>query len=124
MPLSFAKMVTNLATVTMDFGDTGSLNIVYHPALITQDRMLIGSTFDDAKTTQATKDALAALNTAIVDVVASWDFYEDAEETILVPLTVERISQLPMVLRGEIYGAIVRDVRPNAKRPATAQTQS
>jgi len=124
MPLSFAKMVTNLATVTMDFGDTGSLNITYHPALITQDRMLIGSTFDDAKTTQATKDALAALDTAIVDVVASWDFYEDAEETILVPLTVERISQLPMVLRGEIYGAIVRDVRPNAKRPATAQTQS
>lgn len=124
MPLSYAKIVANVATVALDFGDGDVLNISYHPAMITQARLLIGAHLEDAKTTEEVERALDALDNAIVDVVASWDFYEDAAQTVMYPITAERISQLPMTLRGDIYGAIVKDVRPNATRPATAPTQS
>ena len=52
MPLSYAKIVANVATVALDFGDGDVLNISYHPAMITQARLLIGAHLEDAKTTE------------------------------------------------------------------------
>src|SRR5256885_9279681 len=112
MRISFTQIASNTATVTITVGEH-SVHITYYPGRVTERSIAVmyafGST--DADTLAAN---YRAFNQMLVSLIKSWDVYEDEEETVMFPLDVERLSELPVSFRMAIANAILEDLRPEA----------
>lgn len=122
MPISFAQIASNTATVTVKVGEH-SVHIDYYPGRVTERSIAImyafGST--DADTLAAN---YRAFNGMLVSLIKSWDVFEDEEETVMFPLDAERMADLPVGFRMSIANAILEDLRPEAVASQASQNGS
>jgi hypothetical protein len=97
------------------YGET--LNIVYYPSKMTDEIFIKFSSLASTKTLADVKAGLINLNELLVDLIKSWDFFEDDEQTTMWPLTAESIARLDMVFKMKCLYAIMGHVRPEAALP-------
>lgn len=144
MPLSLFQLAANRASVTIEYaGQVVTLD--YAPALITE--KTIAEVSDVATGAQALAEPgadsaagagglttittfMGALNTLLCRVVLSWDVYEDEAQTVMFPLTPERLAELPVDFRAACFQAIFSGLRlgetngtpPKARSRASTST--
>lgn len=119
MPVSLNKIASNVASVTLWFGDD-SLNIEYFPLRITTEMMATMAGFADMKSEQAVLDNFQAVADMLAVVIKSWDLLEDDGQVI--PLTGERIARISPVIAILIIQEIFQDIRPEAIAPQNQTT--
>ena len=114
MPVSLAQITQNTASVTLQVGENeaDTLTVSYRPAMVTERTFLVMNM--DISSEEAITVSISDFNQMLVSLIADWDFFEDIAQTEKVPITIERFATLPLFLRGAIFQAIVRDVRPEA----------
>ena|ERR1041385_1439052 len=116
MPLSYSQVQKDEGKTTVPmYGET--LNIVYSPSKMTDEIFFKVTSLDGARTIEDVKTALTNLNEMLADLIKSWDFYEDDEQTVMWPLTPESIGRLDMVFKMKVLYAVIGHVRPEAQLP-------
>lgn len=118
MPISLAAVAANIASVTLYVGED-TLTVVYYPNKITDET--IAQLASVERITQDTQSGLKSLNELLCQLVKSWDFYEDEAQTTMVPLTLDRLTTVPLFLKSKISLAIMEDMRPNETTPQTVK---
>src|SRR6266568_3439945 len=98
MPVTFNQIASNTASVTIPIENLGSVTIVYYPNKMTDKYVadLQAGNIDD--------------NTLLIDLIKSWDIYEDDDMTVMWPLS--RIDEFGYSFKVDVAMAIVEDQRP------------
>lgn len=124
MPLTLPQIAANRATVTFDYaGETVHLD--FAPSLVTETTIAHAIELQDAvergvsganpgemteaegrQTIRAFTDTMADINAFLCHTILKWDLFEDAEMTEMIPLTPDRISQLPIEFRAKAFRAL------------------
>lgn len=104
MPVSLFALMRNTASVTIPIGEN-TLTIIYYPRQITDENIALIDSGSDGR------------NQALASIIKSWDFYEDEEQTITVPITPERLEGIDIGIKAQIAFALIRDMRPNLAAP-------
>lgn len=116
MPVTLKKLASNTATVQIPVGDD-SLTVVYFPGRVTEQVYADLSLVADLTNRDVAANA-GAINDVLIKLVKSWDLLDDDEQPL--PLTMERLAEVPLGFRVEVIDAIFEDMRP--KGAATEQT--
>jgi hypothetical protein len=117
MPLSHSQVQKDVAEVAVPmYGDT--LNISYYPSRMTDSVFIKFAEVENVKTIDGAKEALVNINEMLADLIKSWDYFEDDEQTKMWPLTSESFALLDMTFKMKCLFAIMRHVRPEAAVPA------
>ena len=105
MPVTFNQIASNTASVTIPIANLGPVTIVYYPNKMTDKYVadLQAGNVDD--------------NTLLIDLIKSWDIYEDEDMTVMVPI--ERINEFGYAFKVAVAMAIVNDLRPEVMAPKT-----
>jgi hypothetical protein len=113
MPLSLQNIASNTASVTFPYaGDT--ITVVYYPERITDKMLFSISGMSSGKDIENVLDKLGGFNETIATLIQSWDLYEDAEQSIMVPIDAERFKSLSISFKKDVFLAIVEDIKgPN-----------
>lgn len=115
MPITLSKIASNTATVTLQI-DEDTVHIVYCPAKITEKTIAQLQSFGnlDAETFQ---EGFSLFNDLLATLIKSWDVYEDDEQSIMFPIDIKRLPELPLIFRAQVLATILKDVRPEAIAP-------
>ncbi len=100
MPVTFQQIAENTASVTIPIKNLGSVTVEYFPNKIT-DKMaaeIQAGNVDD--------------NQLLMDLIKSWDIYEDDDFTIMWPLA--RMDEFGYAFKVQVGMAIIEDIRPEA----------
>lgn len=122
MPVTLSQIADNIAKVTLQVhvgGDAVSdLNIEYYPSHITEKTFAHLQTFDNLQKDEASLIAgFSSMNEVLASLIKSWDFFEDEQQTQMVPITAERLASLPIVFRMSVLRGILSDIRPETIAP-------
>lgn len=128
MPLTLTQIAANRASVTVTYaGQTVTLE--YSPALITEKAIAEMSALSDSAARPATGDAsdeanedaarslsefsgmMGAINDLLCRIVLAWDVYEDDAQTVMFPLTPDRLADLPVEFRSLCLRAVFGGMR-------------
>jgi len=115
MPASFKQIVLDSAFITFQVGNDPSqtLKIEYYSRRTTN--KTIFTVFDlqqfAAVDVEGAKKGVLDLDKMLVNLIKDWDFYEDDDYTIKVPITEERFANIDINIRAEILAAITRNAR-------------
>jgi hypothetical protein len=103
MPVTFNQIANNTASVTIQMKNLGPVTIVYYPNKMTDKYVadLQAGNVDD--------------NHLLIDLIKSWDIYEDPEFTVMFPI--ERMDEFGYAFKVDVAMAIVDDLRPNQMTP-------
>lgn len=112
MPLSLSQIAANTASVTFPFAGE-SITVTYYPARVTEKTIAQMQAFANANETTI-GSGFAAFNDILVHLIKAWDVYEDEEQTVMYPLEVERLAELPIAFRMKVLEAIMGDISPEA----------
>jgi hypothetical protein len=112
MSLTLAQMVGNSATVSFGYGG-GTANIEYFPGKVTEKTFGLAASFGNITDEASVQTGFQALNEMLIDLIKSWDLFEDEAETQPIPLTMERLAELPYMFRIKALTSILGDIRPN-----------
>jgi hypothetical protein len=123
MPVSLTQIANKTATVTFCVGGDpdASLTVTYNPGLLTEKVFAQLQRLQDSKDTNEALDGFRSLNNILCKLISSWDAYEDEEQTVTIPITPDRLADLPIEFRMEVLSALMNDMRPEGRAP---QTQS
>ncbi len=129
MPLRVSHLVANQADIHLDFGDGDDLTITYRPGLVNERTLAMLSIGDISDAAQLT-DMMARFNAELCRLIVRWDLTDDND--VVIPLTPEALSALPLVLRITLLTEIAKDLRvgelngttSKAPSPATSPTAS
>src|SRR5579884_2429379 len=113
MPVTLSQIAANTASVTFPVGDE-TVTIVYYPAKVTEKTFAQLQLFTNMKDEDTILAGFEALNEVLIGLMKSWDVYEDTAMTQMYPLTQERLSELPIVVRLQVLGAITGSFSPEA----------
>lgn len=117
MPISLTNIVTNSADVDFNWGEE-SVHITFYPGKITERTMAqlkqLSQMTSDVDSVMA---GYAALNHVLVQLIKSWDVYEDEAQSQMFPITEERLPDLPLFFRAQAAQAILGGIRPEAIAP-------
>ena len=102
--------------VTVDFGDDDTVWVEFSPQSITP--ALIAQ-MSDAETSGNAGAYALRLAEMLCQIVSAWDFQED-DGTTMVPLTVDRVSQMPISVLGAVIASTRETVTVGEPKPATS----
>ncbi len=111
MAVTLSKVTSKTASVTISVGED-TITAVYFPNKVTGN-MLAQLPTDG----MGGLESLQGINEALITLVKSWDIYDDDAQTVMFPLDMKRLGELPTSIMGEIFEAIMKDMRPNAIAP-------
>ena len=118
MPISLAQMAANTKSVTFTTDQDGNTaTIVYFPGKVTEKAISAMTAFASMGEGSAPADVAATFgdfNSMLVNLIKSWDVYDDAEQTIMFPLEAKRFAELPFAFRMQVLTSILQDIRPEA----------
>lgn len=116
MPISLVQIAANTADASFEYmGET--VGVKYRPALITEETFARLMMFQKSKTELEVIERFGDVNNILSELIASWEFYEDEELTMMVPLTVDRLKTVPLEIRLAALGAITQSFHPEAETP-------
>src|SRR5436190_23713488 len=97
MPVTFNQIASNTASVTIQIENVGPVTIVYYPNKMTDKYVadLQAGNVDD--------------NHLLIDLIKSWDIYEDEDFTVMVLL--ERMDEFSYAFKVQVAMAIVNGLR-------------
>src|SRR5260221_12622186 len=98
MPVTFQQIAENTASVTIPIKNLGSVTVEYFPNKIT-DKMaaeIQAGNVDD--------------NQLLMDLIKSWDIYEDDDFTIMWPLA--RMDEFGYSFKGQVGIGIIWEISP------------
>lgn len=117
MPLSLNQIASDEASVTFPYAGE-SITVVYYPGRITE-KMLHTlnqlQSLNDSSGAEQIMGGLGSFNHSLANLIKTWDVYEDAEHTIMIPLTAERFSDLPVPFKTEVFTRIMGNMNPNSE---------
>ena len=120
MPITLTQIASNTARVSFVYA--GSIvNIVYCPSLLTESALAQLKQVDTISQETALT-GFASLNEFLVQIIRSWDVYEDDAQTQMFPLDPVRLSELPIAFRLQAMQTIIQDIRPEALTPQPIQS--
>lgn len=102
MPIGLAELQSNTRTLSVDY-DGETVTIVYRPGVLTP------ATSDEFGK-QATVEQLETM-------LVSWDVLDEKGKAL--PVSRELLDALPARFLAHLSGAILGDMRPNARRVAS-----
>jgi hypothetical protein len=114
MPLTTTKVLAKEARVTIHV-DGDSLTTAYYPHRCTKSALAAlanaeSTSEDDIEKVNALFDVLCVL-------IKNWDFYEDEEQTTMVPITPERFNDVSLPILQAVAMAIFQDANPEVAAP-------
>jgi hypothetical protein len=112
MPLSLSQIAANTASVTFPYAGE-SITVTYYPARVTEKTIAQMQAFvntDEANVVSG----FATFNDVLVHLIKAWDVYEDEEQTVMYPLEVGKLAELPIAFRMAVLEAIMGDISPEA----------
>ena len=115
MTVTLAQLTSNTAQVELPVGDD-KITITYYPAKITEECFSLLSSIQ-TMSVESIDTVFHTFNALLIDLIKSWDLYEDAEATMLFPLDIDRFSKLPIAVRMQVFTAILSDLRPESLAP-------
>ena len=115
MPITLAKIASNVSSVTLQFGED-TVTVHYYPGRVTEKLFAELNAFS-SMTEETMMPSFKAFNETLSNLIKSWDVYEDEAETIMYPLDPVRLAELPMMFRIQIVSAITSDIRPESLAP-------
>ncbi|MGH2505952.1 MAG: hypothetical protein ACRDHZ_00805 [Ktedonobacteraceae bacterium] len=115
MPITLSKIASNSAHVAFSYGGD-SVNLVYYPGRVTEKIFLQLQSFASMKE-EGIASGFAAFNATLVNLIKSWDVFEDDEQATMFPLEADRLAELPFAFRVACIQTMVADMRPNAPTP-------
>ena len=113
MSLSLVDITSNIASLAVAVGNE-TLNIEYYPSKVTEKTFAQVASFGQMTDADSVQAGFKTMNELLVDLIHSWDLYEDQEKTNLFPLDVNRLSDIPYMLRINLIKEILGDISPNA----------
>jgi hypothetical protein len=113
MPLSLENIASNTASVTFPYaGDT--ITIVYYPERITDKMLHAISAMRDQNDVDGMLGKLGGFNETLASLIQSWDLYEDAAQTTMIPIEAKRFESLSIPFKKDVFLAIAQDLKsPN-----------
>lgn len=114
MPLTTNQVLAKEAEVTI-YIDGNSLTTAYYPHKCT--KAVLARLANARNTTEDNLVEVTALFEMLCSLMKSWDFYEDEEKTIMVPITPERFEDLSLPILQSVAEAIFRHANPEATAP-------
>lgn len=121
MPLRVSHLVANQADIHLDFGDDGDLTITYRPALVNE-RTLAMLSIGDISDAEQLADMMHRFNGELCRLIVRWDLTDDSD--VVIPLTPDALSELPLVLRITILTEIAKDLRVGELNGTTSKAPS
>lgn len=116
MPISHSQVQKDIADVSVPmYGDM--LNITYYPSKMSDDVFIKFAEIEQVKTIGGAKDALTNINEMLCDLIKTWDYFEDDEQTKMWPLEPDRLAELDMTFKLKCLFAMMRHIRPEAAMP-------
>lgn len=129
MPITFEQIANNTASVTIQptADPDATLTINFYPGHITEEVFAqlsaiskLGKQMQDG---DGAASAFTQMNEVICPLIASWDAYEDAERTTMIPTTPERFKRLPIPFRLLVLNSIMDAFSPELT-PSQAKTRN
>jgi hypothetical protein len=112
MPITLIEIASNTANVRFTWG-ANEVNIVYRPGLVTE--KVLAQLMDFTNLDESTLMAqMREFNELLARLMVSWDVM-DGE--VVVPITPDRLSEIPILFRAEVIQAMLGDIRPEAMTP-------
>ena len=110
MPITIQQLTNNEAQLTFDY-DGASVSMTYYPNQVTEKTIAQLQTFS-----QSTEETLLAgfesFNAVLCSLIKAWDVFEDEAQTQQLPITLEKLKELPLRFRSAVMDAILTHVRP------------
>lgn len=107
MPLELTTLTAGVASIHRDYGEAGDLNVEYYPMLITE-RTLTMLSIGEIEKPEQLAEMMARFNAELCRVIKRWDVTING---VVVPLTPDALSTLPLPLRVQVLTEIASDVR-------------
>lgn len=124
MPITISQLVADVRKLEISLS-IGSLTVSYCPSKVTEKTIYAGLRFQSISTDENKfVESFEGLNEALCDIIQSWDFFEDDEQQIMVPLTPKRLESIPVFIRTSVLYSIIGDIRPEAMAPQMKQSEN
>jgi len=118
MALTLRKIASNTATVALSIGED-TLTVVYYPSRLTEKTIADLNALNKMTDEDSIAVGFKAFNDVLVQLIKEWDLYDDEAETVMFPITSERLPELPIFVRKAVIDAIMGDIRPEKMTPQT-----
>lgn len=119
MGLTLAKIARNVARI--DFTYSGeNIYVEYYPAKVTEKTYAALTAFS-TMTNETLDSGFKMLNKILGMLIKDWNVFDDEDETIMYPLTQEKLSELPILFRTAVLQAILSDIRPETLASQNSQ---
>jgi hypothetical protein len=105
MPITLSDIAKKTVTITSQY-EGESLTVEFYTKRLTLKAI-------DELQSQNVETVISLVSRLI----HSWDIYEDAELTIMTPVTPERLKELPYDLLEHIIKLLLEEIRPEAMAP-------
>jgi len=112
MPITLNQIANNVAQVDIQVGDK-TVTVIYYPSRITEKTFKQLQNFQsiDADSLEA---GFESFNEVLASLIKSWDVYEDDAQTIMYPINMDSLSELPITFRTAVLHAMLSDINPEA----------
>ena|SRR5579872_5249557 len=118
MPISLPQMAAGIKPVTFVADTDGNtVTVIYYPGRVTEKALSAMTAFSQMSEGTAPAEITASFgdfNSMLVNLIESWDVFEDMEQTIMFPLDAKRFAELPFGFRMSVLTTILQDIRPEA----------
>ena len=111
MPITLSALAANTATLTIPVG-ADTLTLTYYPNRVNEHTVAMLANFSNVNQATLTED-FHEYNVSLASLIKSWDLLED--DGSMFPLDAARFAELPIALRGQVFGAIMEHLRPNVE---------
>lgn len=119
MPMDLAKL-SDTDSVTLDYGEAGSLTVVYRPGAITERSLRELRVLGDMENNDFDAN-FDALNGALLRAVVSWDMLRGG---VPVPLTADGLADVDILIRVAVLRAVVQGLRLDPKSATAGRPAS
>lgn len=126
MPLTLQKLLKKTSHVSVKVDEEDVIEVEYYPAMITEKVIAQMQELSSAQNQEAENVVknFTLLNEIIMKLVKSWDIFEDEKHKHMYPLTQDKLSDLPILIRMSVVYGIFGDIRPNEIAPQTTKTEN
>lgn len=113
---TLSQIIGNSVKITLEFAQE-EIQVEFSPGRVTEKTLKIFYAVEHIKE-ESMFDDIESFNRELAGIIKWWDVTEDDGKTMY-PLDVKRLAELPLMFRGAVAGAIMRNFRPEADAPKT-----
>lgn len=109
---TFRQIIGNSVKIKFEFAEE-EIQLEFHPGRVTEKTLKIFHAVENVKE-ESMFDDIESFNRELAGIIKWWNVTEDDGETMY-PLEVKRLADLPLMFRGAVASAILRNFSPEAR---------